>query len=101
MPGSEAVLQMPHLAVEHGDRPGPARRSALDLDRKTRHGETGRRQKLQIVQLFDVAVADVASGLVALPDQAGIAGLGELFRGIDERRIPAPAVDAGQPNAAL
>src|SRR6266478_32043 len=101
MPGSEAVLQRRHLAIDDRHRPCPARRSALDLDRKARHGETGRRQKLQIVQLFDMAVADVASGLVALPDQAGIPGLGELFRGVDERRIPAPAVDAGQPHAAL
>ena len=46
------------------------------------------------MQLFDVAVADVAPGLVAFPDQAGIPSLGEFLRGVDERRVPAPAIDA-------
>src|ERR1700675_4595442 len=88
-------------AVQNRDRPGPARGCALDLDRETRHGESGRGQLLEIVQLFDVAIADVAARLVAFPDQAGILGFGVFLRGIDERRVPAPAVDAGQPHAAL
>src|SRR3954454_15954530 len=67
-------------------RPSPARRSALDLDREAGHGETGRRQLLQIVQLFDVAIADMAAGLVAFPDQAGVLGLGVFLRRVDERR---------------
>src|SRR3954451_21701720 len=58
-------------AVEYRHRPRPPRRGALDLHRKARHHEPGRRQLLQIVQLFDVAIADVAAGLVAFPDQAG------------------------------
>jgi hypothetical protein len=90
-----------HLAVDDRDRPRPSRRGALDLHRKAGHREPGRRQKFQIVQFFDVAVADVPPGLVALPDQAGIFGLGEFLRGMDERRVPAPAVDAGQPHAAF
>src|SRR5258706_3984757 len=45
-------LAAAHLAVENGHCPGPARRSALDLDRETRHHEPGRRQLLEIVQLF-------------------------------------------------
>ena len=53
------------------------------------------------MQLFDVAVADVAPGLVAFPDQACIFGLGEFLRGVDERGVPAPAVDAGQSDAAF
>src|SRR6267143_372267 len=89
------------LAIENGDRPGPASRGALDLDRKAGHRETRWRQELQIVQLFDVAVADVAAGLVALPNQTGVFGFVVFLRGIDERCIPAPAVDTSQPHAAL
>src|ERR1700687_192231 len=72
------------LALKDGDRAGPARRRPLDLDGETRHHEAGRGQKLQIVQLLDMAVADVTAGLVAFPDQAGILGLGIFLRGIDE-----------------
>src|SRR6185436_16252974 len=57
-------------AVENGNRPCPARRGALDLHREARHHEAGRWQLLEIVQLFDVAIADMAAGLVAFPDQA-------------------------------
>src|SRR6185437_3455736 len=87
--------------IDDRDRPGAARGRALDLDRKTGHGETRRRQLLEIMQLFDVAIADVTAGLVPFPDQAGVPGSGIFFGGVDERRVPAPAVDAGQPHAAL
>src|SRR6266404_1859593 len=87
--------------IDDSHRPGPARRGSFDLDRKTGDGETGRRQLLEVVQLFDVAVADLAPGLVAFPDQTGIPGLGVSLRGIDEGCVPAPAVDAGQPHPAL
>src|SRR5438552_270991 len=87
--------------VEDRHRPGPAGGRAFDLDRKTGDGETGRRQLLEVVQLFDVAVADVAPGLVTFPDQAGVPGFGVFLRGVDKRRVPAPAVDAGQSHAAL
>src|SRR5689334_4142848 len=46
-------------AVDDRDRPGPACGSALDLYRKTRHHEAGRRQLLEIMQFLDVAIADV------------------------------------------
>jgi hypothetical protein len=63
-------------------RPGPAR-----------HGETCRGQKLEIVRLFDMAIADVASGLVAFPNQAGVFGFGVFLRGIDERRVSRTALE--------
>src|SRR6476659_5241660 len=88
-------------AFDDRHRPRPAGGRALDLDRETRHGEPGRGQLLEVVQLFDVAVADVASGLVAFPDQAGIPGFGVFLRGVDEGCIPAPAVNAGQAHPAL
>jgi len=48
-----------------------------------------------------MAVADLAAGLVPFPDQAGVVG-GEIsFLGMDERRVPAPAVDAGDADATL
>src|SRR5437588_10663543 len=58
------------LAVENSHRPRPARRGALDLHGKTRHHKAGRGQLLEIMQFFDMAIADVAAGLVAFPDQA-------------------------------
>src|SRR6185312_12606037 len=83
------------LPVENRDRPRPAGGGALDLYWKARHHKTGRRQLLQIVQLLNVAIADVTPGLVAFPDQARIPGLGIFLRGIDKGRVPTPAVDAG------
>ena len=63
--------------------------------------ETLRRQLFEIVQLLDVAIADLAAGAVTLPDQAGVVGLGVFHLGVHERRVPAPAVDAGDAHAAL
>ena len=48
-----------------------------------------------------MAIADLAAGFVAFPDQTRIAG-GEIFLlGVHERRVPAPAVSAGHAHAAL
>src|SRR5436190_8145183 len=54
--------------IENGDRAGPARRPGAHLDRKAAHLEAFRRQLLQIVQLLEMAIADLAAGLVAFPD---------------------------------
>src|SRR6185312_12823642 len=54
---------LPPSAVENGHRPRPPGRGTLDLHREARHHEAGRRQLFEIVQLFDVAIADVAAGL--------------------------------------
>src|SRR5262249_60722657 len=48
-----------------------------------------------------MAIADIAAGAMALPDQRCIACLGILFHRVDERRVPAPAIDAGHAHAAL
>src|SRR2546430_3885668 len=74
--------------VDDRHRTGPAGGRAFDLDRETGDGETGRRQLLEVVQLLDVAIADVASGLVTFPDQTGVPGLGVFLRGVDKRRVP-------------
>src|SRR3546814_2959630 len=58
------------------DRPGPARRCSANLDGEACDHEAGRGQGFQIVQFFEVAVADVAAGLVALPnDRSVVVGL--------------------------
>src|SRR6516162_8548014 len=94
-----------HMA-SHGlrdDRDGarPAGGTAAHFDRKAAHHEPSGRQRFEIVELLDVAIADLAAGSVAFPDQTRVAG-GEIFLlGVDERRVPAPAVGAGHAHAAL
>src|SRR5450830_343470 len=56
--------------VEDGHGPGPAGRGTADPVRKAADGEAVRGQRLQLVQLLEMAVADVAPGLVALQIRA-------------------------------
>src|SRR5262249_57479119 len=71
------------------------------FDGKAAHHEPFGRQRFEIVELLDVAIADLATGSVAFPDQAGVAG-GEIFLlGVDEWRVPAPAVGAAHTHAPL
>src|SRR6185369_15950144 len=74
----------------HGAR--PTRRGAADLDREAGDGEAIARQRLEIVQLLEVAIADVAAGFVAFPDQAGVAALFIPLGSVHERRVPAPGI---------
>src|SRR5258706_6962879 len=84
--GPQRGLTPALLALEDGDGAGPAGRSAADLDREAADREAVARQRLEVVQLLEVAVADLAAGLVAFPDQAGVAGFLVLRLGVDERR---------------
>ena len=84
-----------NLPIDNRDGPGPTRGCAFDFDWKARHHESGRWQKFEIVQLFDMAIADVTAGYVAFPDNAGISGFGIFFRGVNKLRVPASAVDTG------
>src|SRR5580692_3528143 len=77
-------FDMAQLLLDDCDSARPACRSTFDLHREAGDQEAGRRQALQIVQLFDMAVADMASGLVAFPDQACILRLGIFVRGVDK-----------------
>src|SRR5579872_4216994 len=81
----------------HGAR--PAGRGALDLHRETDDREAGRGQSLQVVQLLEMAIADMAAGFVPFPDQRRVLRLGEFLGRVDERRVPAPSVGAGQAHA--
>src|SRR3954465_8177897 len=76
LPRPLRLVSIRHLAIKNGDGAGPAGGGPLDLHRKARHHEAGRGQKLQIVQLLDMAIADMAPRLVTFPDQAGLFCLG-------------------------
>src|SRR5437868_1865697 len=89
------------LSLDNGDGAGPAGRGAADLDREATHHKPVGRERFEIVQLFEVAITDLAPGLVTFPDQVGIAGRGIFLLGVDKGRIPAPAIGAGQPDAAF
>src|SRR5262245_60417942 len=74
------------VSVDDSDRARPACGTAAHLHWKAAHYESLGRQRFEIVQLLDVAIADLAAGLVAFPDQAGVAG-GKIFLpGVDEGR---------------
>src|SRR5215470_863384 len=65
------------LDDRHGPR--PAGGSGLDLDGEAGNREAVRRQRLQVVQFLDMAVADLAAGPVAFPDELGVLGDGIPF----------------------
>jgi len=73
----------------------------VHLHRKADDLEPVGRKALQVAQLLEVAVADLAPGAMPFPDQPGIAGLGDTPAGVREGRIPAPAVGAGEAHPAL
>src|SRR5262249_15775712 len=58
-------------------------------------------QGFEIAELLDMAIADFAARPVAFPDQAGVTGREIFLPRVDERGVPAPAVDAGHAHAAL
>src|SRR5438270_11183838 len=72
-------------------------RGAADLDRETAYRKTVGRQGFEVVQLFEVAIADLPAGLVTFPNQPGVAGRGIFLLCVNEGRVPAPAIGAGQP----
>lgn len=91
----------PRSLGEDRHRAGPSRRRRVNLDREAGHFETTGRQRLQVVQFLDVAVADGAPGAMALPDDRRIVVAGVAGSGVGERRIPTPGVRAGQSHPAL
>jgi hypothetical protein len=72
------------FVVEDGDSTRPACRRPLDLRRETRDREPRGRQRIQVPQLLDLAVADFGTRLVSFPQDRGIAVLGVPLR--DDRR---------------
>src|SRR5919108_8688 len=93
----------PHVTCgsvrQDGDRAGPACRSASYLHGQAGDREADWREGLQVVQLLDLAIAEIPSGLVPLPDNGGVPGLGKAPRRELEGRVPAPGVGADYPDA--
>src|SRR5262245_60306304 len=100
-PGNLAARSCGRSVIEDRDGARPAAGRGTDFDRKATHRETLRGQRFKVVQLLDMAVADLAADAMALPDQARVLGRGVFLLGVDERRVPAPAVDTGDTDAAL
>src|ERR1022692_2408085 len=82
-------------AIEERHTACPAGRGRLDLYREAAHLETEWRQLIEVGELLHMAVADVAARFVAFPNETRVAGFGKPLARERERRIPAPAVDAG------
>ncbi len=83
---------------------GSSRGSRQRVSSLQRHGQSSpesrplearRRERLEVCELFDVAIADVTPCLVPLPDDGGIAVAGEALPRFREGRVPAPGIRAG------
>jgi len=98
-PVTAVTALFPTVQNCHG--PGPAGGGGPHLHREAGHTEAVRRQRLQIVQLLQVAIADLPTGPVSLPDQSGIPGLPMPFRRVHEGGIPAPSIRACQFHSGL
>ena len=84
-----------NLVVEQSHAASPAGGGRLDLYWEAANLEAEGWQRLEIGQLLHVAIADLAARFVTFPDDAGIAGLEKTLVRKRERRVPAPAVGAG------
>src|SRR5262245_31477223 len=93
---SKCMSARQQCIIEDGYRARPAGRGAADLVRKAGDEESVTGQRFEVVQFFEMAVADVASGFVSFPDERFVAGLGDRLGGVGERRVPAPRVGSGQ-----
>jgi len=87
-------------SIEQCYRTRPAAGAGLHLMREAGDGETIRRKLFQVAQLLHVAIRNFAAGLVTLPDDRGIVRLLPALARVEERRVPAPGVDASNPHAA-
>src|SRR5580698_1320760 len=89
------------LFGQYGDRPRPAGRSAMHLHREAHDLEALGRQELEIVQLLEMRIADLAPGAVPLPDERSVAGRLNFAARMRKGRVPAPAIRAHEAHAAL
>lgn len=76
------------LAVKNRDGAGPTCRGLVYLYREAGHHEAACGQLLEIVQFLDMAIANIAAGLVAFPNDTGITGLSVSFSRIYKRCVP-------------
>src|SRR3972149_4666575 len=94
--------QMPLvLPLKNGDTAGPDSRCLFDFLRKENDLKAERRQLIEIRQFLQMAIADLAAGLVTFPDDRGVARPGEAVARVAEGGVPAPAVGSGQAHPLL
>ena len=60
------------LFLDDRDGASPTSRSAANLHWKTGDSEAIGREAFQVVKLFQMAVANMATGFVSFPDQRGV-----------------------------
>src|ERR1700674_3338933 len=89
--GARPRLRTAALLLEYGDRASPACRGRTNFHGEAGDRETRSRQPLEVVQFLEMAVPDVASRLVALPDELAVSRLLEFGARVDEGRIPTPS----------
>src|SRR5689334_7558204 len=89
------------LFVDYSHRAGPSGGGPVHLDREAHHLEPVRRQLLEIMQLLQMRVANLAAGAMAFPDQSRVTGFRHLAARVRERRIPAPRIGADETHAAF
>src|SRR5260370_1269343 len=89
----------PVSARNDSDGAGPAGGSAVDLDREADDLEPVGRQLIELVEFFQMRIADLAAGAMAFPDQRGVAARVDPGAGVGERRVPAPGIGADQAHA--
>src|SRR6516162_4162358 len=87
------------LVLQDRHSPRPTGGGGFDLDGEAGNREAVRWQRLQVVQLLDVAVANLAASPVAFPDELGVLGGSIPLGRVREGRIPGPGVGAGDLDA--
>src|SRR5215467_2499245 len=83
------------LVLQDRHRPRPPGGGGFDLDGEAGNHEAVRWQRLQVVQLFDVAVADLTARPVAFPYELGVLGGSVALVRVHEGRVPRPGVGTG------
>src|SRR3982074_611018 len=96
-----AMPRATNLVVEQSHAASPAGGGRLDLYWEAAHLEAEWRQWLEIGQLLHMTITNLAASLVTFPDDAGIAGLEKTLVRERERRVPAPAIGAGDAHALV
>ena len=79
---------------------GPTGRTAFHFVREAGDDEALVRKPFQIAQLLHMAIGNLATGLVAFPDDRWVMRFEPALAGMHEGRVPAPGIDAGDAHAA-
>src|SRR5699024_9605110 len=88
-------------SFQNSDCSSPSRRGRVNFHRETGYFEAKCWKRFEIVQLFNVAIADFPSRFMPFPDHAGVTLSSEPFRRVYERCIPAPCICTSYPHSLL